>query len=155
MILPALVWRWQKRRSPAGTHIQSQVTADPTLVKGASRHRSLHLSSWQDYVGRRHLVASVIGQFWFNLPLEAERGYHLLLRDPGIELNNSIMDADGKYVASSMDAGIRIAGTAEFSGLDTAPNYARARRFAKQARQLFPRINCDQPRNGWGSSQLS
>jgi D-amino-acid dehydrogenase len=92
-----------------------------------------------------------LADFGFTLPLEAERGYHLLLRDPGIDLNNSIMDADGKYVASSMDAGIRIAGTAEFSGLDTAPNYARARRFAKQARQLFPRINCDQPEEWMGA----
>jgi D-amino-acid dehydrogenase len=91
-------------------------------------------------VWSRQLLAG----FGFNLPLEAERGYHLLLRNPGVTLNNSIMDAEGKYVASSMDAGVRIAGTAEFAGLDAPPNYKRARRFAKQARILFPGIRCDE-----------
>ena len=88
----------------------------------------------------QHLIAP----FGFDLPLEAERGYHLLLRAPNITVNHSVMDAEQKYVASSMDAGLRVAGTAEFSGLETAPNYARARRFAKQAQQLFPRLCCDE-----------
>jgi len=143
----------EKSVACGATHIKSQVKEiRPDNGQGCQVVTDRH--TYQ--VGKIVLAAGIwsrqlLVNFGFNLPLEAERGYHLLLRDPGIELNNSIMDADGKYVASSMDAGIRIAGTAEFSGLDTAPNYARARRFAKQALQLFPRINCDQPEEWMGA----
>jgi len=143
----------EKSVACGATHIKSQVKEiRPDNGQGCQVVTDRHTYK----VGKIVLAAGIwsrqlLVNFGFNLPLEAERGYHLLLRDPGIELNNSIMDADGKYVASSMDAGIRIAGTAEFSGLDTAPNYARARRFAKQARQLFPRINCDQPEEWMGA----
>ena len=41
------------------------------------------------------------------------------------------MDGDRKFVASSMDMGLRSAGTAEFSGLYSKPNYARAKIFKK------------------------
>ncbi len=76
-----------------------------------------------------------------SAPLEAERGYHLVIRSPGITVNNSIMDTTGKFVASSMSAGVRCAGTAEFAGLDAPPNYRRARVFETMAKRLFPDID--------------
>ena len=83
----------------------------------------------------------LLKQFGMKLPLEAERGYHLVLRDPGITINNSVMDAEQKYVASLMKAGVRVAGTAEFAGLNANPNFFRAQRFATQAKKLFPKLN--------------
>ena len=77
----------------------------------------------------------------YKMPLEAERGYHLMFKNPGIAINNSIMDVDGNFVASSMIDGVRCAGTAEFAGLDTPPNYARAHVFKKLAKRLFPRLD--------------
>ena len=74
-------------------------------------------------------------------PLEAERGYHLVFRDPGIAINNSVMDTERKFVASSMNAGVRCAGTAEFAGLDAPPDYRRARVFKTLAKRLFPDLN--------------
>ena len=50
-----------------------------------------------------------------------------------------------------MAAGVRVAGTAEFAGLDAAPNYARAKRFANQAKKLFPQLNCEEPDEWMGS----
>lgn len=76
-----------------------------------------------------------------RVPLEAERGYHLVLRDPGVTVNNSIMDTERKFVASLMHAGVRCAGTAEFAGLDAPPDYRRARVLAGHAKSLFPDIN--------------
>ncbi len=78
-----------------------------------------------------------------SVPLEAERGYHLILKDPGIRLNNCIMNVEGKFVASSMNAGVRVAGTAEFAGLDAAPDYRRARVFARMAKRMFPDLNTE------------
>jgi D-amino-acid dehydrogenase len=78
-----------------------------------------------------------------RVPLEAERGYHLIFKDPGISLSHSIMDADNKFVASSMEMGVRSAGTAEFAGLDAAPNYRRARVFIGHAKALLPNLNTE------------
>jgi len=47
------------------------------------------------------LLAPLLEQSGLNLPLEAERGYHLILQQPGITVNNSIMDTESKFVASS------------------------------------------------------
>ena len=85
--------------------------------------------------------ARLLEPLGYDLPLEAERGYHLIFQNPGITVNNSIMDADAKFVASSMAAGVRCAGTAEFSGLDALPDYRRAQVFVRLAKHLFPDIN--------------
>lgn len=79
----------------------------------------------------------------YSVPLEAERGYHLMFRNPGVELANSVFDADFKFVTSSMDRGIRSAGTAEFAGLDAPPNYRRARIFAKLTKRMMPGLNIE------------
>lgn len=78
-----------------------------------------------------------------KVPLESERGYHIIFNDPGAKLNNSIMVTDSKFVASSMNMGIRCAGTAEFAGLDYPPNYARAHVLAGPAKRLIPKLNTD------------
>ena len=87
--------------------------------------------------------AQLLTPLGFKLPLEAERGYHLVFSSPGITINNSIMDTEKKFVASSMLDGIRCAGTAEFAGLDAPPDYRRARVFKVLAKRLFPKINVD------------
>ncbi|MGB1356388.1 MAG: NAD(P)/FAD-dependent oxidoreductase [Candidatus Puniceispirillaceae bacterium] len=88
--------------------------------------------------------ASLLKPFGFHLPLEAERGYHLLCRNPGIQINNSIMDVEHMCVASQMAAGVRVAGTAEFAGIQAAPDNRRAFVFRNVLKSLFPGINTDQ-----------
>jgi D-amino-acid dehydrogenase len=95
--------------------------------------------------------ARLLKPLGLNLPLEAERGYHLVLRDPGITVNNSIMDTECKFVASSMAAGVRCAGTAEFAGLDAPPDYRRARILKTSAKRLFPDINTDDTQEWMGT----
>ncbi len=76
-----------------------------------------------------------------KVPLEAERGYHLIFSDPGISISNSVMDGDRKFVTSSMEMGIRSAGTAEFAGLHSKPNYDRAKIFKTLTKELLPNLN--------------
>jgi D-amino-acid dehydrogenase len=85
--------------------------------------------------------AKLLFSLGIRMPLEAERGYHLVFKDPGLSLTHSIMDADRKFVASSMEMGVRAAGTAEFAGLDAPPNYRRARVFEKNTKDLLPNLN--------------
>ena len=87
--------------------------------------------------------ARLLAPLGVKVPLEAERGYHLVFKEPGVSLTHSIMDADHKFVVSSMEMGIRSAGTAEFAGLDAAPNYARARIFERHTKDLLPNLNTE------------
>jgi D-amino-acid dehydrogenase len=77
------------------------------------------------------------------VPLEAERGYHVMLHDPGIEPRALVGSAKGKFLATPMEEGLRIAGTSEFAGLDAPPDYRRAQVLRRRARELFPQVNVD------------
>ena len=76
-----------------------------------------------------------------KVPLEAERGYHLCFPDPAIELNHSVMDMDLKIVASSMQGGLRAAGTAEFAGLDSPANTKRVKSLQNCVKSMLPDLN--------------
>ena len=58
-------------------------------------------------------------------PLTAERGYHVMYENPGVELRQPVMFAEQKFVATSMRGGLRLAGTAEFAGVDRPPSNRR------------------------------
>jgi len=53
-------------------------------------------------------------------------------------LNNSVMDMDLKMVASSMEEGVRIAGTAEFAGLDYPKNQKRISGLVLMTARMLP-----------------
>ncbi len=78
-------------------------------------------------------------------PLEAERGYHVVFQNPDVTLNHSVMDGQAMIVASSMDMGLRSAGTAEFAGLDAPPDARRAASIARQTRRMLPGLRPDEP----------
>ena len=77
------------------------------------------------------------------VPLEAERGYHVELHSPGVTLRTVVGSPRGKFLATPMEGGLRIAGTAEFAGLDAPANYRRAEALRARARTLFPGVNVD------------
>jgi D-amino-acid dehydrogenase len=75
------------------------------------------------------------------VPLEGERGYHVTIANAGIPLNMPVFANTYKFIATPMAPGIRIAGTAEFGGLDAEPNFARADVLAIHAKWMFPDID--------------
>ena len=87
--------------------------------------------------------ATLLKSHGLKVPLESERGYHLIFSDPGVTLNNSIMVTDSKFAISSMGMGLRCAGTAEFAGLDYPPDYRRAHALAGPAKRLLPKLNTE------------
>ena len=90
-----------------------------------------------------------------RVPLEAERGYHLMFTDPGLSLSHSVLDGDHMFVTSSMEMGVRSAGTAEFAGLDAAPDYRRARVFKAHAKALLPNLNTESTEEWMGTRPSS
>ena len=82
--------------------------------------------------------------------LDTERGYHLQLTDPGVELRRPLLFVGRAFAATSMQDSLRLAGTVEFAGLKAAPNYARARVLGQQAAALFPGLNIDKAETWMG-----
>jgi D-amino-acid dehydrogenase len=74
------------------------------------------------------------------VPLETERGYHVMLRDPEAMPRLPVMDAEAKFAATPMEEGLRFAGTVEVAGLDAPPDWRRARRLLELGRRLFPAL---------------
>ncbi len=80
-----------------------------------------------------------------RIPLESERGYHLMIRDPEVIPRIPTADADGKFVATPMELGLRLAGTVELAGLDAPPRWQRARVLLTHARRMFPALHSAYP----------
>ena len=77
--------------------------------------------------------------------LETERGYHVVISDPGIEPRYPVMPSDGKMACVMTPAGLRLAGQVEIAGLNAAPNWKRAEVLLKFARQVYPGLPADLP----------
>jgi D-amino-acid dehydrogenase len=80
-----------------------------------------------------------------RVPLETERGYHIMIRNPEVTPRLPIADADGKFVATPMELGLRLAGTVELAGLAAPPNWERARILLKHAKRMFPALRSSYP----------
>lgn len=78
-----------------------------------------------------------------RVPLETERGYHVVIADPGTGPRTPIMPSDGKMANTMTRAGLRIAGQVELGGLTAAPNWKRAEILRDYALRTYPAL----PRN--------
>lgn len=78
-----------------------------------------------------------------RVPLETQRGYHVTLADPGFTPRLPVSVSEGKYYATPMEGGLRVAGTVEFAGLEAPPDYRRARRLLAQVQQLYPQVRVE------------
>ena len=79
------------------------------------------------------------------VPLETERGYHIMVRNPEVMPRLPVADADGKFVGTPMETGLRFAGTVELAGLDAPPDWRRARMLLEQGRRLLPGLTAAYP----------
>jgi D-amino-acid dehydrogenase len=73
-----------------------------------------------------------------RVPLDTERGYHVVVHDPEKRPRTPMMYVDGNFGAIPMDMGLRLVGTVELGGLEAAPDWNRAALLLKQGRALFP-----------------
>src|SRR5262249_46414714 len=73
-----------------------------------------------------------------NVALDTERGYHVMLPDPGVMPRLPIHLADFGFVATPLAGGLRFAGTVELGGLEAPPDWRRAQILLARGRQVFP-----------------
>lgn len=70
--------------------------------------------------------------------LDTERGYHVMLPDPGVSPRLPIYSGDHSFAVTPLEHGLRFAGTVELGGLQAPPNYARADVLLTRGRRMFP-----------------
>ena len=76
-----------------------------------------------------------------NVPLESERGYHVVFKNPSKRLKNTFMISAGKFVATPMDEGLRCAGIVEFGGLKAEPSKAPLDFIYRKVKESFPDLD--------------
>jgi len=78
-----------------------------------------------------------------SAPLDTERGYHLWLPDPGVEMRRPIIVGDHRFGIVPMTGGVRLVGTAELAGLELPPYWERADILAELADPFVPGLNME------------
>lgn len=98
---------------------------------------------------QRHLARNVVicagawstqllARLGYRIPLESQRGYHVMIAQPGISLSRQVIAADRKVFFTPMEGGLRLAGTVEFGGLEKPPTRRRAQALVKHMAAVFP-----------------
>jgi glycine/D-amino acid oxidase-like deaminating enzyme len=81
-----------------------------------------------------------------RIPLETERGYHLMLPDANVAPRTPLLYKSRSFSVTPMEHGLRAAGTVEIAGLDAVPDERRAEQLLGHVRRLFPGIAGGKPR---------
>ena len=72
-----------------------------------------------------------------NVPLDTERGYHLMLPQESTRLQVPVSSMDRRFIMTPMEDGLRLAGTVEYAGLDAPPNMRQAAMLLQQAQPML------------------
>ncbi|RJG40532.1 FAD-binding oxidoreductase [Mesorhizobium sp. DCY119] len=73
--------------------------------------------------------------------LNSERGYHIMLPQPGVTLNRTVVSGEYRFALAPIDGNVRITGAAELARVGAPPDYSRARRLLPLARHLLPGLD--------------
>lgn len=83
-------------------------------------------------------IATKLG---LNIPMESERGYHVIFKNPSQQVSCPTMITSGKFVATPMYDGMRCAGMVEFGGLEAGPSKAPIDFLMRKFKTTFPDVS--------------
>lgn len=78
-----------------------------------------------------------------NIPLEAERGYHVVYKNASILPRNPMMMTIGKFGVTPMEGDLRCAGTVELGGIKFGPSKAPIKLLRRRVAEAFPKMTYD------------
>jgi D-amino-acid dehydrogenase len=87
-----------------------------------------------------HRLLATLGT---QVPLEAERGYHVMLPDPGVMPRLPVSNRDHSFAATPMENGLRFAGTVEIAGLDAPADFRRAGILLAHGKEMYPGLRTE------------
>jgi glycine/D-amino acid oxidase-like deaminating enzyme len=74
-----------------------------------------------------------------SIPLETERGYHLMLPESTQTLlSRPVVNGEKSFVLSPMETGLRMTAQSELAGLDIAADYRKIRKLLPHAKRMLP-----------------
>jgi len=83
---------------------------------------------------------NLASQLGHNIPLQAERGYHLSLKNASHMPPNTYLITDKKFGLTPMDGFLRCAGQSEFAPLEMPPNPKAIKNLHKFLFRLYPKL---------------
>ncbi|GJE16233.1 NAD(P)/FAD-dependent oxidoreductase [Methylobacterium marchantiae] len=113
-------FRLEGGRLAAVTTEEGEIACDRAVVAAGARSKPL---------------AASLGD---PLPLESERGYHVMVTGAEAGPRTPVMASDAKMIVNVMNGGLRAAGQVEFAGLAAAPNWKRAEILRDHLISMFP-----------------
>ncbi len=126
-------------------HAGGEFISDDITTIGAPSADRLQLSGEQTVYNASQIV--IAAGAWSrrflttpleSLPLDTERGYHVLFPDDGSTINRVIGLVDEGFFMAPMAHGLRAAGTVELAGLDAPANSKRTHYIETQTRLALP-----------------
>ena len=84
---------------------------------------------------------SITRQLGDVVPLDTERGYHLMFpQETQSLLSRPVVNGESSFVLSPMQTGIRMTSQVEFAGIYGKPKYERARKLIPAAKRMLPKL---------------
>ena len=87
--------------------------------------------------------AKLLRPLKIKVPLETERGYHVMLPAHGLQLTTTLSNKTRSFGVTPMEHGLRVAGTVEIAGLDAPPDERRAEALLSNVRRMFPDVRTE------------
>ncbi len=115
-----------------------------TAISSTSNKEAIITTAQGKFTGQKVVIAG--GAFSkslvkmvsrINVPLETERGYHLMLPQEQGRLSIPVSSMDRRFIMTPMAGGLRLAGTVEYAGLKRPANMQRARHFLPLAAPML------------------
>ncbi len=94
----------------------------------------------------------LMGKLGLTVPLEAERGYHIVFKNPPNVLprNPPMMLTSGKFVATPMDQGLRCAGVVELGGMTEKLSPGPLNLLRRKVAEVFPTLTATEEEEWMG-----
>lgn len=76
-----------------------------------------------------------------RVPLDTERGYHVMLSHPEPTLSRPVYPVEDAFVLAPMEHGLRLTGGVELASTSARPDFRRIRRLAQKATAILPGLD--------------
>lgn len=114
-----------------------------TSLENAPGHQTVH-TNFGKLCAEKLVIAAgawshtLLAHLGVNVPLETERGYHLMLENPSHQPAVPTTFLERRFVATPMEKGLRLAGRVELGGLTLPAREAQAHALMPLGQDLLP-----------------
>jgi glycine/D-amino acid oxidase-like deaminating enzyme len=123
-----------------GTLVQAQVR---DFIKTNGRISQIETDQGTFDCSRAVITAGIwskdlMKKLGLKVPLEAERGYHVIFENPSQVPRNPMLVVSGKFGVNPMEMGLRCAGTVELGDHHAGPSKAPIKLLRRHVKETFP-----------------